>query len=633
MPRLRPIPRLACAARTPDRQRRTRPFRLPRRPPRLSRARLKPPSLRRLAPLNAAVKAVLEARAQPIATPGRARSTTTATRSPPFTPRAAMRPLWSKDGKPNPEVKSAVARLDRAGDDGLNSKNFPPGPLRPGTNEDDRRRRRRAERCRRRLWPSSERSRDRAAADFAADRRKAGPRRPRDHSRARLERGRGGRRGASRTSIRRRTAMSRFAASLLNCAANAAPPFAPRRSRRDRCCASACAIRACRSSAPGSASTAAPPRPRRISSTTRGSPRRSRISRRPTACRPRACSTPRTIDVLSGGQPSRLEAEIIANMERWRWMPRDLGARRIEVNIPDFEVVVVEGGRVVQRNRVVVGKDETPTPVFSNAMQFLIVNPAWNVPQSIIKKEMIGKLGYLSQHGLSGIVERRPDHRPSAAGRTERARPDQIHVPERLLRLSARHALARLVRRGESGRSATAACGSTNRSASRRACSGRSGAKARLKGLIGGKERYVHLQASAADPYRIFHRLRRRLRPAAIARRSLWLFAPGEGGAGARRVGPTDRVRRARRRDDSTTIHGGVFHTVSSRKPASARAKSRGFNTALVQTGRSSAAPRMPTTAELAARIAVQNGRNRFIIKGLGIVLSIRLIQSDRNML
>jgi murein L,D-transpeptidase YcbB/YkuD len=102
--------------------------------------------------------------------------------------------------------------------------------------------------------------------------------------------------------------------------------------------------------------------------------------------------TARTVAALSGGHPDRLADEIISNMERWRWMPRDMGEERIEVNIPDYKVRVYRGDRVVHEARVVVGKPQTPTPLFSNAMQFLIVNPYWNVPPSIIKKEMLPKL-------------------------------------------------------------------------------------------------------------------------------------------------------------------------------------------------------------------------------------------------
>ena len=96
---------------------------------------------------------------------------------------------------------------------------------------------------------------------------------------------------------------------------------------------------------------------------------------------------------------ARRRAAIIANMEMWRWEPRDMGERRIEVNLPDFSVAVFDGDARIFRTRVVVGKPETPTPIFSNVMRYVLINPSWEVPDSIIRKELAPKLGYLSRHG------------------------------------------------------------------------------------------------------------------------------------------------------------------------------------------------------------------------------------------
>ena len=85
-------------------------------------------------------------------------------------------------------------------------------------------------------------------------------------------------------------------------------------------------------------------------------------------------------------------AEIGANMERWRWLPRDLGGRYVMVNIPEYELRLVSEGAVAHQARVVVGKADTPTPVFSHPMEFLVVNPSWNVPPSILQKEFLPKL-------------------------------------------------------------------------------------------------------------------------------------------------------------------------------------------------------------------------------------------------
>jgi murein L,D-transpeptidase YcbB/YkuD len=106
-----------------------------------------------------------------------------------------------------------------------------------------------------------------------------------------------------------------------------------------------------------------------------------------------------TSDAFAFGPLARQTAAILANMEMWRWEPRDMGERRIEVNVADFSVAALEGDRVILHSRVIVGKPETPTPIFSNIMRYVIINPFWRVPDSIIKKELAPKLGALSRRG------------------------------------------------------------------------------------------------------------------------------------------------------------------------------------------------------------------------------------------
>jgi hypothetical protein len=84
--------------------------------------------------------------------------------------------------------------------------------------------------------------------------------------------------------------------------------------------------------------------------------------------------------------------DLIANMERWRWVERDLGDRYIEVNLPEFMLHVVDHGKIIHTTRAIVGKQDTPTPLFSEKMQYLIVNPSWHVPYSIVKREFLPKL-------------------------------------------------------------------------------------------------------------------------------------------------------------------------------------------------------------------------------------------------
>jgi len=201
---------------------------------------------------------------------------------------------------------------------------------------------------------------------------------------------------------------------------------------------------------------------------------------------------PQTLAALSGMRPSRIEAEIIANMERWRWMPRDLGETRIEVNIPDFEAVVVEHGTIVQRHRVVVGKEKTPTPIFSEAMRYLIVNPYWNIPPSIIKNEFGSSPGRLRGHGYEvfsrdgQLAARQPPGEKNALGRIKFMFPNNYSVyihdtPSRALFGEERRAYSHgCVRIDDPFRFAETVLG-------------KGWTEARLARLIGGKERYVNL--------------------------------------------------------------------------------------------------------------------------------------------
>lgn len=72
------------------------------------------------------------------------------------------------------------------------------------------------------------------------------------------------------------------------------------------------------------------------------------------------------------------------NLERWRWMPRDLGEQYVLVNIPAFEVGLWRQGERAQSWPAVVGKPSTATPVFASAITHVIVNPWWEIPKSIV---------------------------------------------------------------------------------------------------------------------------------------------------------------------------------------------------------------------------------------------------------
>jgi murein L,D-transpeptidase YcbB/YkuD len=77
------------------------------------------------------------------------------------------------------------------------------------------------------------------------------------------------------------------------------------------------------------------------------------------------------------------------NLERWRWLPRDLGDRHIIVNIPEYRLEVWDHGKVPVAMRVVVGKKDTPTPIFSDEMTYVVFAPYWNVPADIVENETL----------------------------------------------------------------------------------------------------------------------------------------------------------------------------------------------------------------------------------------------------
>jgi murein L,D-transpeptidase YcbB/YkuD len=83
---------------------------------------------------------------------------------------------------------------------------------------------------------------------------------------------------------------------------------------------------------------------------------------------------------------------ILVNMERWRWMADDLGRFYVRVNIPNFNLDIYRDAKVVYTTRIVVGQPDKQTPIFSDLIRIVDVNPTWNVPASIAQKEMLPKL-------------------------------------------------------------------------------------------------------------------------------------------------------------------------------------------------------------------------------------------------
>jgi murein L,D-transpeptidase YcbB/YkuD len=111
--------------------------------------------------------------------------------------------------------------------------------------------------------------------------------------------------------------------------------------------------------------------------------------------------------------------QIQVNMERWRWLPATLGERYIMVNVPEFRLDVIESGKTALTMPVIVGKDQSRTPAFSDKMSYIEINPYWNIPESILNEEILPKLGsdpgYLASHNMEWVGEpQRLRQRPGA---------------------------------------------------------------------------------------------------------------------------------------------------------------------------------------------------------------------------
>ena len=83
---------------------------------------------------------------------------------------------------------------------------------------------------------------------------------------------------------------------------------------------------------------------------------------------------------------------ILANMERWRWMPRNLGSFYVWDDVPAQKVSVISDRKVLFHEKMVVGKPKTPTPMFSSEMKYIIFHPSWGVPPGMKRNELLPQL-------------------------------------------------------------------------------------------------------------------------------------------------------------------------------------------------------------------------------------------------
>jgi murein L,D-transpeptidase YcbB/YkuD len=130
-------------------------------------------------------------------------------------------------------------------------------------------------------------------------------------------------------------------------------------------------------------------------------------------------AAPATGDAAAATRVDRVRA----NLERWRWLPRELGRRHLRVNLSEASLRALDAGETALEMRVVVGKASWKTPLAHGAISYLVLNPAWNVPRSIATREMLPAArrdaSYFDRSGIQVLRDR-------GKGRPERVNPRRV---------------------------------------------------------------------------------------------------------------------------------------------------------------------------------------------------------------
>lgn len=83
--------------------------------------------------------------------------------------------------------------------------------------------------------------------------------------------------------------------------------------------------------------------------------------------------------------------QVLVNLERWRWYPRDLGQHYIMINIPQYQLAVVKDGDTIKRHNVIAGTRQRQTPIFSDQLDHIVLNPTWTLPPTIKAEDVLPK--------------------------------------------------------------------------------------------------------------------------------------------------------------------------------------------------------------------------------------------------
>jgi murein L,D-transpeptidase YcbB/YkuD len=108
----------------------------------------------------------------------------------------------------------------------------------------------------------------------------------------------------------------------------------------------------------------------------------------------------------SKSQTSARLTQLLVNMERWRWLTRNLGPLHVWNNLPEFQTRVIKNGDVIHEERIIIGETSTQTPIFSRRMTHVIFHPEWGVPESIKISSLLTSL----KSGDTSVLSRRNMH-------------------------------------------------------------------------------------------------------------------------------------------------------------------------------------------------------------------------------
>src|SRR5262249_15257700 len=125
-------------------------------------------------------------------------------------------------------------------------------------------------------------------------------------------------------------------------------------------------------------------------------------------------------NAAKGGEGSARVEQIIANMERWRWMPRTFERRYVRVNVPEETVDFVRDGEVMLNSKVIIGRKNTTTPILRTQITTVVANPPWHIPGDIADASIWPQArrdpNYLAAHHMVMVQGQLQQLPPSALG-------------------------------------------------------------------------------------------------------------------------------------------------------------------------------------------------------------------------